>query len=93
MVDIDTFILNEMSKLKHLSFEQLLEMPEHSSWNVINGSEKYNVEMQINKQLKDTVRVMLEISHRKFLFFFSGKTIYWGKNSMNELIESDDMVF
>ena len=31
MVDIDTVILNEMSKLKHLSFEQLLEMPEHST--------------------------------------------------------------
>ena len=36
--------------------------------------------MQINEQLKDTVRVMPENSlYHKFPFFFSGTVVYWGK--------------
>ena len=92
--NIDAVLLQESARLKDIPYEQLMNMAECSGWKVKTRSKCYFVELQINRQSKNIIRVMFEVSARgRIPFFYSGKAVYWGKNCMNELIESDDMIY
>ena len=92
--NIDAILFQETARLKNITYEQLLNMPDCSAWEITTCSKRYSIELQINRQLEDIIRVMLEVSAPcRIPFFYSGKAVYWGKNSMNELLESDDMIY
>ena len=94
MTDIKTIAECEASRMKEVTYNDLLALPSCMSWEIKNNSTHFIVEMQLDRKLKDIIRVMLEVSFPcNHHGSYSGFSIYWGKNSHDELIESNDMIF